>query len=392
MKLPLSSINRTALIAVALVSAGCALPTMNEMSRPAETVRRAVLSIPVEDTGRSFDTKNDYARFLGGLPGGRDQRFRSYRDTDAWRTHSSNMDALWKRFEDRRMQSIRSWRRSEIGDLARHPVVFYPFSGPDFLFADAFFPGANTYVLCGLEGADMLPDVHSLSPQQRDAALDGIYTSLTTALSYSFFITKDMRVDLQRTRMKGTLPLFMVFMARSGYSVDAVEPVQITPAGKVIARSAGAAAPGLKVRFRTRFGATKTLFYFQENLADSNLKSDRRLLKFVDGYGAPVTFVKSASYLMHGSSFSTVRNYIVNNSRAVLQDDSGIPLRHLDRKRWDLNFYGNYRATLDIFKGYYQSDLARVFREQGPEVHPMEFGIGYAFMQKDSSLIVARKR
>ena len=31
------------------------------------------------------------------------------------------------------------------------PVLFYFFSGPDFLYANAFFPAANTYVLAGLE-------------------------------------------------------------------------------------------------------------------------------------------------------------------------------------------------------------------------------------------------
>ena len=35
--------------------------------------------------------------------------------------------------------------------------MFYMFSGPDFLYANAFFPNASTYILCGIEPVGPVP-------------------------------------------------------------------------------------------------------------------------------------------------------------------------------------------------------------------------------------------
>jgi len=37
--------------------------------------------------------------------------------------------------------------------------MLYMFSGPDFLYANVFFPEATTYVLSGLEPVGGMPDV-----------------------------------------------------------------------------------------------------------------------------------------------------------------------------------------------------------------------------------------
>ena len=38
-------------------------------------------------------------------------------------------------------------------------VIFYPFSGPDYLTAHAFFPNADKYVMLGLEPVGKLPEL-----------------------------------------------------------------------------------------------------------------------------------------------------------------------------------------------------------------------------------------
>ena len=44
----------------------------------------------------------------------------------------------------------------------------------------------------------------------------GLRASLSSVLSYSFFITKKMRTQLRRAHLSGTLPILYVFLARSG--------------------------------------------------------------------------------------------------------------------------------------------------------------------------------
>jgi hypothetical protein len=96
------------------------------------------------------------------------------------------------------------------------PVVFYMFSGPDFLYAHQFFPNASTYILAGTEPIGPVPDVMRFAGLALEPVLLDLQKSLNSVLSFSFFITKDMRTDLQREGLKGTLPIFYVFLARAG--------------------------------------------------------------------------------------------------------------------------------------------------------------------------------
>lgn len=68
--------------------------------------------------------------------------------------------------------------------------MFYMFSGPDFLYANAFFPYARTYILCGIEPVGALPDVARIDRQVLPFALANLRKSLESVLSFSFFITK----------------------------------------------------------------------------------------------------------------------------------------------------------------------------------------------------------
>ena len=392
----------TLLLAFTVLALGaCSLPEAIRSARSAGSDGRPKATEVDVPAGGSlavgafnYDTLNDQARFLAGMPGGRQSELRSLRETVEWEYHRRSMDQLWNYFVNSRYGRVQAWRDSEMPDLTSPDLVFYPFSGPDFLYADAFFPGARQYVMCGLEGADSLPDPRSISAGELALGLRGISGSLDTVLGASYFITKEMNVDLKATRFRGTLPLLMVFMARTDHSIVSVRNVDLTPAGELAGREyGGGAAPGLHIVCRSPEGSRKDVFYFREDLSNGTLASDRRLLSFVNRRGAPVTFVKSASYLMHDSNFSMIRDQVLSRSFAVLQDPSGVPYRYFQERNWDLTLYGNYVTTLEIFKNNFQSDMASAYRSGAPHpVKPMDFGVGYQHGVSTTSLILARSR
>ena len=91
------------------------------------------------------------AKFLAGLPV-RGTALEALGTDPAWADHAISFDAAWQKREERQLSKVRPWAQTFLGNAytARGPM-FYFFSGPDFLYAYAFFPNARTYLLCGTE-------------------------------------------------------------------------------------------------------------------------------------------------------------------------------------------------------------------------------------------------
>lgn len=410
--MPLRKISGLLLLMPALLSlAGCGSPrgaTQYDESAAAETEVYTVMRAQPPDGNEAFSTAyalnapqraatlNDTARMLAGLPtpNGRDS-FADVRGSSGWRSHQQQMNGLWADYLGRHELPIRQWAAREIGDLQNAGALFYPFSGPDFLFANAFFPRAETVVLCGLESAEPLPQLSSLSGADIEAGLDGLREALNNVMQFSFFITKDMRTDLQSTRFRGVLPVLLVFLARSGHSVESVDSIRLDASGHPVLMNGGGGAAngaGLLIRARTPQGASRRVFYFRQDLSNDSVRPGVPLLNFVSQLGQPPAFTKSASYLMHEDSFSGIRDFLMQGCRALVQDPSGVPYQHLVRSGKEIRLYGSYQGTLDIFREHGQPDLVEAYRQGRHPVQPLEFGVGYLYSPASTSLMVARSR
>ena len=95
------------------------------------------------------------------------------------------------------------------------------------------------------------------------------------------------------------------------------------------------AVRGARIIFAGSDGAEKTLYYFSTDLSNSGVKASG-FLKFCAALGPGNSLIKSASYLLHSGNFTTVRDFILNNSATIIQDDSGIPLAYYSPKKWRL--------------------------------------------------------
>jgi hypothetical protein len=82
---------------------------------------------------------------------------------------------------------------------------------------------------------------------------------------------------------------------------------------------------GVRIMFAGSDGQEKTLYYFSTDLSNSGVKASG-FLKFCETLAPANSLIKSASYLLHSGNFTTVRNFLLNNSATIIQDDSGIPL------------------------------------------------------------------
>ena len=306
-----------------------------------------------------------------------------------WVVHSRDLDRAWQRTEHQQLPAIASWAPSFLG--TSHPdtsTVFYMFSGPDFLYAHAFFANARTYILCGTEPVGDVPDLTTIPPQDLAATLANLRNSLDSVLSWSFFITKNMKADLIRTKLNGTLPLLYVFLARTGCTIDSVTPVTVDQTGNIREEGSGD-TPGVRIAMTNSSGVSQTLYYFCTDLSDDGIKSKPGFLRFCENQGRGVSLLKAASYLMHEPGFARIRAFLLNQSDVIVQDDSGIPVRFFDPQEWSIRYCGKYVGPIDIFKQYWQSDLANVYARVVPS--PLPFSFGYRWQPARSDVIIAAR-
>jgi hypothetical protein len=354
---------------------------MKKAALAAGLLLAATIAAPAADTA----TLDDTARFLAGLPPSESSPLATLTKDPAWQHHARFLDNAFAQLEQRQISRVHAWADTNLA--APKPTMFYFFSGPDFLYANAFYSKATTYVMAALEPSGSVPDLTRMSRGSVDSALGNIEHSLGTIMNFSFFITKHMRTDLRVGQISGTLPLLFVFMERSGKSIREVTPVTLDEDGKVQTGGEGAKANaprGVRIRFAGKDGVEKTLFYFSTDLSNTGVKSSG-FLKFCETLAPGNSLIKSASYLLHSGSFTTARNFLLANSATIIQDDSGIPLGDYNAKKWRFFPFGRYAGPISEFPGRYQQSYAELFRR----AQPMDFGIGYRWRSHESNLLLA---
>jgi hypothetical protein len=333
-------------------------------------------------------THNDAARILAGLAPASGSVLEPLTRVGAFRQHAQAFQQSWAHLDAVQLSKIRTWRAKEMPPA--NPTLLYLFSGPDFLYANTFFPDATTYVLGGLEPVGPIPSVTEASLR----GLPQLRASLNSVMRYSFFRTIEMRSQFGSATFSGTLPILYVFLARSGNVIEDVALVGLNPKGEVVPsgdQEADGAIKGVRIVFTSgQAGDDKkrTLYYFQTDVSNRG-PGVETLLTFASALGAVDAFVKSASYLMHSDAFSKVREAILVQASTLLQDDSGIPLRHISGE-WDLKPLGRYAGPIGLFANYHQANLAELHRRNQPPQLP--FGIGYRFRPAESSLLLATRK
>ena len=364
--------------------------TMNRIGFFASLVASLMLATSVRAQNSEIASANDAARFLAGMELSPDSPLAQIAQDPNIKQQASYFDIAFDKVEKNQLSKIRVWSAANL--TAPKPVMIYMFGGPDFLYANAFFPNAMTYVLGGLEPVGQIPDITKMPRWSIVQALRNIQGSLRNILTVSYFITAHMSQDLNAGPVNGTLPILYVFLARSGKVIHDVSLVHLDEQG-MLQQGDGSRprspARGVKIIFSENDGPQKTLYYFSTNLADERGK-DIALLKFIKSLGQGDSFVKSASYLMHQSYFSQVRNFLLDNSSVILQDDSGVPVRLFDATKWQLRPFGQYVGPISIFQEMHQSKLDELYQRNRPS--PIEFGVGYQWYPNQSNLLLAIRK
>ena len=337
-------------------------------SSPPVEVRRAEAVVPGPRIARAAPiiSPNDEARFLAGLPVS--GPLQAQVQTGVWQAHAAAMHEAWTAMEARQLNRVRTWAFG----VPQGETLFYFFSGPDFLYADLLFPNTTNYVLCAMEPVGAVGDLWNRSEPELANTLGLLRRSMSTLLRVHYFITKELRADLSQPQLGGTLPLLFVFLARSGHTIREVVPIK----------------DGVRIQFTSASGAQKTLFYYRVDL--SNAGRNAAFFEFCRGFRDATALLKSASYLLHQPGFSRCREFLLQQPRAIVQDDTGLPFAAFQPQQWMVRLFGSYRGTEGIFAKYHQPDLLEAYRVQAPP--PLGFSFGYDANRERAALMIATRR
>lgn len=335
---------------------------------------------------------DDTARILAGLKVPDTSPLHSLTSDPGWKQHAQFFDKEWASLEKRQLSKVRAFSEAYIKNPQK--TLFYFFSGPDILYGQAFFPKAKTYLLAGLEPVGLIPDLGKIRKGGMGPALAPLKTSLRHLMGFSYFITLDMGQHLAQGPLPGVMPILYVFLARGGNTLTDVSYVSLDAEGKIttftdVPSDRKNRPRALKITFVGPDKEERTLYYFSTDLANAGVAKSG-FLKFAETLGPGDAFVKSASYLMHNSVFSTVREFVLANSRSILQDDTGVPLAFFKPDEWNLQPYGVYTAPIPVFKGNYQPKMKELFAKGNPP--KFDFSLGYRWRPGQSNLLQATRK
>lgn len=339
---------------------------------------------------------NDTARFLAGMSVSAGSPLEPLTKETAFVRHSEAFERAWTRLDTSQLSKVRTWAANNLKES--QPTLFYMFSGPDFLYANVFFPKATTYVMAGLELPGEAPDIAMLPKSTVAHELDALRGSLKTVFTYSFFRTIEMRDRLYGRRWTGTAPVLLAFLARSGKTVESVSSIAVDKdgelhpadtAGRAQGESESQVSAGVKITFTGEDNRKQMLYYFATDLSNQGTEQSG-FLNFCEKLGGGDSLIKSASYLPHSDGFSHVRDFLLNNSVTIVQDNSGIPFRHYDMTKWDVRPFGNYVRPIPVFRRNYQAELHSFFAKQRSQ--RLHFSFGYQWRVGASAVLLATKK
>ena len=344
------------------------------------------------------DYLTDSARLMAGFDTSATGAFAAISALPAVTTHKQNFAAAWQKLDTRQLDLVKAFGNTEVVPHVGTAPLFYPFSGPDFLYANALFPNASSYVLTGLEPVGAVPLIEQFKPAELNASFAELRKSLHAILSFSFFKTIDMNVDFKRSRFQGVVPVLMTFAAKSGYDVSSVSffilrndgSKCVTDAANLLKVPAGD-IPGVTLALKKADStATTSVTYLSSDIGDGGIVKTPQYEALVRALKPGATFIKSASFLMHKSYFSKIRSLILEVSPIVLQDDSGIPYKNFDLNLWQPKFYGAYFRPIPLFGNFNQPNLTAAYKQVGST--PLAFAIGYRSSKSNSSLLLMTRK
>ena len=327
------------------------------------------------------DSLHQYAQVLAGL----DTQF--YNKNEVYQRYKTSANEAYETFYSTKISPFEKWRSSSLDSTkSGRGSVFYPFSGPDIVYAYSLYPNAADYFLFGLEPIGVIPQ---WTASERDSMVNNLATlqhALSDQMKFSFFVTTHMSSDLNQQNANGVLPVLLFYMARLNLRVVDIKHIAISDNGTLI-DGESEIGKGLQIIFtKGNEQILQRLNYFSTDISNPGYEKCKGLEALISAIDKSDVLIKSASYCLHEEKYNRIRTQILKHANSIVQDDTGVPYNYFQENEWYFKFFGSYQSPIPVFKQFYQKEFHQKFREQGI---PIDFRFGYS--NPSNILVVNRK-
>ncbi len=308
-----------------------------------------------------------------------------------YKDYTKALNKSWGIVTTKNLDEIKKWNNKYPLVKNDSLTLLYPFSGPDFLYANAFFPNAKDYILIGLEKIGYLPEFSKMTEVELSSYLNKLHSSLRYANQAAYFMTKHMIEDFSSPYFNGATHLICLYLIKTKHKIISIKPVQINHFGVIEKKAAyknnKEFVNGVSFKVANHKGKIKNVYYFSTDLSNNNLSKRIGLTSFLSKMGKKNVFIKSASYLLHNREFTILRDLIIKQSETIIQDDTGVPFAVLKSSGFSTKLFGNYSRTIKVFKNYFQKDLSQSLENE--RIGFLPFKLGYNSWKGEMVLLVS---
>lgn len=342
---------------------------------------------------------------LARLIGGKDSII-TYKNNNWDLAYIANFSRLTtekvNRIKSDRLNKMTDWNtlNMERNNISDSTFVFYPFSGGDFIHVNSLYPNATEYFLVAREDVGEIPNLYEKDKDFVNNYLADIDTVLRDIYNKSYFITKNMVEDTKKkTLVNGMLPLIIWAATITDHDVVSLKYLTVSENGELVpfidttmGKSPNAVEVVLKMNSSNKL---KKVTYLSCDISDEGFTNANRFKTLITNKvpkGAN-SFVKSASYLMHYISFSQIRNIVLEKSKYLIQDDTGIPIKYFKPDMFTIELFGIYEKPVkDFSESVFQQDLNIAYRDSTKYKGDLNFSLGYHWGSRKQNQMIAIKK
>jgi len=338
---------------------------------------------------------NNLAAFLAGTLIDEKSELNKFTKTKHYIYHKKYMNHFWNYVEKNTVEPIRKWRENNLPENEGKNPAFYPLSGADFINVNLFYPNSKDIYMVALEDPGEVPEFSQLNQRKIFFILRSIRRVIYLYKKKNYFTSVIMRKELMKKKYNGTTALLMIFLHRFNYNIHNVSKVKLNKLGNITTISQSDIEPhtGVQITYSKKNNLEKkTVTYFKMRLGDKLITENTPAKLFFDKFKQFNVFMKSAVYLLQMTQFQKTRDYFLEKTYQIVQDDSAIAYRNFNEKNWDVKLFGKYKPFPIpgcIYKP--QKELFMAYKENRKPL-PFQFGYGSIISKYKSNLMYAKRK